>query len=142
MSNYRTYCPPNPLFSVCLGTFGDRLPPNSDKNHSPMTHRCKKYKKPYLRTMLSLYRAQPYIYSVCTCICVHTHDMRIRACARTIIFRRASIRIGIMRSILNPCSMNNDRYRASCRTVNKVSEPIVVLNRNNCTKQTQVQCLC
>lgn len=46
---------------VCLGTFGDRLPPNSDKNHSPMTHRCKKYKKPYLRPMLSLYRAQPYI---------------------------------------------------------------------------------
>lgn len=142
MSNYRTYCPPNPLFSVCLGTFGDRLPPNSDKHHSPMTHRCKKYKKPYLRTMLSLYRAQPYIYIVCTCICVHTHAMRIRACARTIIFRRASIRIGIMRSILNPCSMNNDRYRGSCRTVNKVSESIVVLNRNNCTKQTQVQCLC
>lgn len=60
-SNYRTYCPSKPLFSVCLGTFGDRLPPNSDKNHSPMTHRCKKYKKPYLRPMLSLYRAQPYI---------------------------------------------------------------------------------
>ena len=31
--------------------------------------------------------------------------MRIRACARTIIYRRASIRIGIMRSISNPCSM-------------------------------------
>lgn len=141
MSNYQTYCPPNPLFSVCLGTFGDRLPPNSDKNHSPMTHRCKKYKN---RIFAPCYHsiARNLIYSVCTCICVHTHAMRIRACARTIIFRRASIRIGIMRSILNPCSMNNDRYRGSCRTVNKVSESIVVLNRNNCTKQTLVQCLC
>lgn len=76
-----------------------------------------------------------------TCVCLYM-SMRIRACARTIIFRRASIRIGIMRSISNPCSMNNDRYRGSCRTVNKVSESIVVLNRNNGTKQTQVQCLC
>lgn len=130
---------------VCLGTFGDRLPPNSDKNHSPMTHRCKKYKKPYLRPCYHSI-ARNLIYNVCTCICVHTHAYaytRVRAHyniqAR---FRRASIRIGIMRSISNPCSMNNDRYRGSCRTVNKVSESIVVLNRNNCTKQAQVQCLC
>lgn len=141
MSNYRTYCPPNPLFSVCLGMFGDRLPPNSDKNHSPMTHRCKIQKTVSSHHVITLSRATLYIAYARVYVCIRML-MRICACARTIIFRRASIRIGIMRSILNPCSMNNDRYRGSCRTVNKVSESIVVLNRNNCTKQTQVQCLC
>lgn len=141
-SNYRTYCPSKPLFSVCLGAFGDRLPPNSDKNHSPMTHRCKKYKKTVSsHHVITLSRATLYIAYARVYVCIRML-MRIRACARTIIYRRASIRIGIMRSISNPCSMNNDRYRGSCRTVNKVSESIVVLNRNNYTKQTQVQCLC
>lgn len=89
--------------------------------------------------VITLSRATIYIAYARVYVCGYMR-MRIRACARTIIYRHASIRIGIMRSISNPCSMNNDRYRGSCRTVNKVSESIVVLIRNNGTKQTQVQC--
>ena len=85
--------------------------------------------------VITLSRATLYIAYARVYVCVYMR-MRIRACARTIIYRRASIRIGIMRSISNPCSMNNDRYRGSCRTVNKVSGSIVVLIRNNGTKRT------
>lgn len=81
-SNYRTYCPSKPLFSVCLGTFGDRLPPNSDKNHSPMTHRCKNTKTVSSHHVITLSRATLYIAYARVYVCGYMR-MRIHAYAYT-----------------------------------------------------------
>lgn len=119
MPIYHTYCPPNPLFSVCLRIFGNRLQLISDKNHSSATHRCKKYKKPYLRShVISLSRATLYIAYARVYVCVHMRR-RIRACARTLIYRR-EVSASDFTGSSESCMTNNERCRGFCRTANKV----------------------
>lgn len=67
--------------------------------------------------------------------------MRIRACARILIYRRyrrEASASDLYGEVSNSCSTNNECCQGFCRTANKVLEYIAVLNRNNGTKQSML----